>query len=142
MEKTEYISKSPFETWEIAEALAKKLSLGDLLLLTGELGSGKTQFVKGLAKGLGIREWMYVVSPSFTLVNVYEGGNFPLFHVDLYRISEKEVDELFIEEMLEEGIVVVEWAEKINWPSFKMRISFEVVGETERKITVENYGTI
>lgn len=138
MPKTEYISRSPSETWQIGETIGKELSLGDLVLVNGDLGSGKTQLIKGIAKGLGIKEWMYVMSPSFTLVNIYEGRRFPLFHVDLYRISENEVGDLFIEEMLDEGVVIVEWAEKAKWQRYKLNITLEILDEGERRITVEN----
>ncbi len=137
MEGTEFISRSPYETIQIGEKIGQTLSPGDLVLITGELGSGKTQLVKGIARGLGVLDWMYVLSPSFTLVNIYEGERFPLFHVDLYRISEKEVADLFLEEMLDEGAVVVEWADRTKWDNYAMKINIDVIGEAERRITVK-----
>ena len=73
MERIEFTSKHPSETISIGEHIGKGASKGDLFLLFGELGAGKTQLVKGLAKGIGVEEWLYVLSPSFTLMNIYEG---------------------------------------------------------------------
>jgi tRNA threonylcarbamoyladenosine biosynthesis protein TsaE len=78
-----------------------------------ELGSGKTQLVKGIARGIGVVDWEYVVSPSFTIMNIYE-GNLRLCHVDLYRIEGTEMDDLNLEEFLQKGIVVVEWAKEVS----------------------------
>ncbi|MBI1910330.1 MAG: tRNA (adenosine(37)-N6)-threonylcarbamoyltransferase complex ATPase subunit type 1 TsaE [Deltaproteobacteria bacterium] len=108
------ISHSPKETRQFAANLAKKMKPGTVLALIGDLGSGKTTFVQGLAEGLGISKKYYVNSPTFTLINEYE-GKIPLFHFDLYRLgSVKELADLGFEEYLEKnGIVVVEWAEKL-----------------------------
>ncbi len=141
MERIEYTSKSPSETIAIGEHLGRYARIGDLFLLYGELGAGKTQLVKGLAKGIGVEDWQYVLSPSFTLMNVYE-GRIELCHVDLYRLESGDVDTLDIEDYLERGIVAVEWAER--FPSWKnpVRVSLEVAGEQERTIfmEVENAG--
>lgn len=137
MERREFISRNPYETLKIGEILAQELSKGDLVLLKGELGSGKTQLVKGIAKGLGFEEWMYVLSPSFTLVNSYETERLTIFHVDLYRISELEASQLFLEEMLDEGIVVVEWGEKLPWDGKAIKVEIEILDEEKRRIVVE-----
>lgn len=137
MERREFISRNPSETIKIGEILAQELSKGDLVLLKGELGSGKTQLVKGIAKGLGFEEWMYVLSPSFTLVNSYETERLTIFHVDLYRISELEASQLFLEEMLDEGIVVVEWGEKLPWDGKAIKVEIEILDEEKRRIVVE-----
>lgn len=137
MERREFISRNPSETLKIGEILAQELSKGDLVLLKGELGSGKTQLVKGIAKGLGFEEWMYVLSPSFTLVNSYETERLTIFHVDLYRISELEASQLFLEEMLDEGIVVVEWGEKLPWDGKAIKVEIEILDEEKRRIVVE-----
>lgn len=142
MERKEFTSRHPSETWQIGEKIAKELSRGDLVVVCGDLGSGKTQLIKGIAKGLGVRDWMYVVSPSFTLINVYDGANFPLFHVDLYRISKEEVSYLFIEEMLDEGVVAVEWGDKVLWENYKLKIEIEVLEDDERRIVVEKWRPI
>lgn len=136
MGKTEFISRSPSETWEIGEGIGKSAKRGELYALFGELGAGKTQLVKGIAKGIGVEDWLYVVSPSFTIMNIYEGKGIVLCHVDLYRIQESEFEPLSIDEFLEDGVVVVEWAERATWWDGIIQINIEVLGEEERKITM------
>lgn len=135
MEKREFISKSPSDTWNIGEYVGKQAKAGDLYALHGELGSGKTQLAKGIARGIGVVDWEYVVSPSFTIMNIYE-GNLPLCHVDLYRIEGAEIDDLNLEEFLQKGIVVVEWAERGIWWNRNIEIHVESTGENERKIVI------
>ncbi len=135
MEKREYISKSPSETWDIGEEIGKQAKPGELYALHGDLGTGKTQLAKGIARGLDVADWEYVVSPSFTIMNIYE-GRLSLCHVDLYRISGDEVADLNLEEFLETGIVVVEWAERGLWWSKNIDVHVENSGETERKIVI------
>jgi tRNA threonylcarbamoyladenosine biosynthesis protein TsaE len=136
MEQTECISKSLSDTRDIGDRMGRKAKLGDLFIISGELGAGKTQFVKGLAKGLGVADWEYVLSPSFTLMNIYE-GRCSLCHADLYRLEGGDVESLDIEEYLDTGVVAVEWAERASWPENAIRISIEVMGEEERKIVIE-----
>ncbi len=135
MDRTEFISRSPSETRTAGEKVGEAAGPGECVLLFGELGAGKTQFVKGMAKGLGVEEWEYVVSPSFTVMNHYE-GRLPLCHVDLYRVEGQEVEDLHIEEFLERGVVVVEWAERGTWWPGVVEVHIEVLDEDERKITV------
>jgi tRNA threonylcarbamoyladenosine biosynthesis protein TsaE len=135
MEKKEFISKSPSDTWDIGEYIGKQARPGDLYALYGELGSGKTQLAKGIARGIGVADWEYVVSPSFTIMNIYE-GDFSLCHVDLYRIESAEVDDLNLEEFLQKGIVVVEWAERGRWWDDNIEVRVESTGEKERKIVI------
>jgi len=135
MEKKEFISKSPSETWDIGEMIGKTAKKGDLYALYGELGAGKTQLVKGIARGIGVKDWQYVLSPSFTIMNIYE-GDLNLCHVDLYRIDGNEVEGFALEEFLESGIVVVEWAQRAAWHYGTIRIEVETVSEEERRITV------
>jgi tRNA threonylcarbamoyladenosine biosynthesis protein TsaE len=135
MEEKEYISKSPSDTWDIGDQIGRGAKPGEVYALYGDLGAGKTQLAKGIARGIGLADWQYVVSPSFTIMNVYE-GNFSLCHVDLYRIEGGEVESLDLEEFLETGIVVVEWAERASWQEGAIRVEFEVVGEEERRIRV------
>jgi tRNA threonylcarbamoyladenosine biosynthesis protein TsaE len=135
MEEKEYISKSPSDTWDIGDQIGRGAKPGEVYALYGDLGAGKTQLAKGIARGIGLADWQYVVSPSFTIMNVYE-GNLSLCHVDLYRIEGGEVESLELEEFLETGIVVVEWAERATWQERAIRVEFEVVGEEERKIRV------
>ncbi len=136
MERIEFTSKGPSDTVAIGEHIGRGARPGDLFLLFGELGAGKTQLVKGLAKGIGIDEWQYVLSPSFTLMNVYE-GNVGLCHVDLYRLEEGDVETLDIEEFLEDGVIAVEWAERSSSWQNPVKISLQVVGEEERTIVME-----
>ena len=92
--------------------------------------------MKGLAKGIGVEDWLYVLSPSFTLMNIYEGG-IELCHVDLYRLEEADVDTFDIEDFLDKGIVAVEWAERIpSWQN-PIRITLRVAGEEKRTIVME-----
>jgi len=137
MEETEFISKTPSDTWDAGEYIGRNAKKGELYILKGELGAGKTQLVKGIARGIGVAEWEYVVSPSYTLMNIYEGDGFDLCHVDLYRIDEAEAEELQIEEFLERGIVVVEWSEKKTWHAGAITVEIEVTGEYERRIMIK-----
>ena len=136
MERIEFISSSPSETIAVGEHIGRFSDRGDLFLLYGELGAGKTQLVKGMAKGIDVAEWHYVVSPSFTLMNIYE-GRITLCHVDLYRIEAGEVEGLNIEEYFESGIVAVEWAEKFSRGEGGIPVHLAVAGEDTRTIVLE-----
>jgi tRNA threonylcarbamoyladenosine biosynthesis protein TsaE len=135
VEKKEFTSKSPSDTWDIGEYIGKQARPGELYALYGELGSGKTQLAKGIARGIGVADWEYVVSPSFTIMNIYD-GSFLLCHVDLYRIEGAEVDDLNLEEFLQKGIVVVEWAERGRWWNDNIEVRVENTGENDRKIVI------
>lgn len=130
-------TQSEEETAAIGRKVASTLSAGDVLLLYGDLGAGKTAFVRGLAEGLGIRR-DDVSSPTFTLIQEYRGGRLPLFHVDLYRIDDpREFDELGLEEIAEEGVLAIEWADKYPRPPVRaVRVSITHAGESERSVTV------
>jgi tRNA threonylcarbamoyladenosine biosynthesis protein TsaE len=136
MERIEFTSGSPSESVAIGEHIGKTATIGDLFLLCGELGAGKTQFVKGLAKGLGVEDWQYVLSPSFALMNIYE-GRIELCHVDLYRLESREVDTLDIDMFLERGAVAVEWADRFPQWQNSLNIQIAVIGEQERAIVME-----
>jgi tRNA threonylcarbamoyladenosine biosynthesis protein TsaE len=133
------VTHSPEETMGLAEKLAAALRPGDVLVLTGELGAGKTEFVRGLAGALG-HDRDKVNSPSFTIVNEYPGEK-PLYHFDLYRIG--DIDELhetgWDDYLSRDGLVVVEWGEKAAplLPPEYYRVTFEIVGENDRKIEIE-----
>ena len=115
-------------TLEAAAALAATLGAGDVVLLRGDLGAGKTVFVKGLARGLGLSADV-VTSPTFTLVHEYCGGRLPLVHLDLYRIERIDLDEVgFDPALAESGVLVVEWAERLT----RMPAGAVVVGITDR----------
>ncbi|ANM29100.1 hypothetical protein ABI59_05040 [Acidobacteria bacterium Mor1] len=129
------------ETFELGRNVAKTLTGGELLLLDGDLGLGKTVFARGVAAGLGVAP-EDVTSPSFTLVQEYKGGRTPLFHIDLYRMSEDDPDELGtlgIEEILSSGgIAVIEWGDRL--PRYHQRGAIRVVfydlGEGSRRIEI------
>ena len=108
----EYISNSAQETEALGERLAARLRPGDVIAYTGDLGAGKTAFTRGLARGLGVTD--RVTSPTFTIVNEYEGGRLPLFHFDLYRLdSAGELFDIGWEDYLARGgVCAVEWSEK------------------------------
>ncbi len=99
------------DTAAAGEQLAHALRSGDVVLLSGELGAGKTAFVRGLARALGVPE-EDVTSPTFTLVQEYRAPEVVLFHVDLYRLSPREVDDLGLDEMRDEGILAIEWPDR------------------------------
>lgn len=108
------LSNSEHDTRAIASALARDLAMGTVLLLSGDLGAGKTAFVRGLAEGLGIDPGE-VTSPTFTLVHEYRGGRLPLIHVDLYRLDRADLDEIGLDQDLAAtGVVAVEWAERLS----------------------------
>lgn len=110
----EYHSNSVEETEAIGTQLANQLQAGSLLAFTGDLGAGKTAFVRGLAKGLGVTQ--RVTSPTFTIVNEYEGGRLPLFHFDMYRLgSSDELYDIGWEDYLSRnGVCAVEWSELVS----------------------------
>src|SRR4051812_19882105 len=100
------------ETAAVGRDLAASLTAGDGVLLYGDLGAGKTAFVRGLAEGLGVAR-AEVSSPTFTLVQEYRGGRLALFHVDLYRLDDpREIDDLGLDEIAADGVMAIEWADK------------------------------
>jgi tRNA threonylcarbamoyladenosine biosynthesis protein TsaE len=107
-------TKSTLKTIQIGKNIGSLLLPGDVVALVGELGTGKTQFIKGLAAGVGIGKPHYISSPSFTLINEYS-GRVPFYHIDLFRLnSEREAEELGLEEYFQSGgITAIEWADKI-----------------------------
>lgn len=108
-----YESQSEKDTRAIASQLASTLTAGTTLLLMGDLGAGKTAFVKGLAEGLGVAA-SDVTSPTFTLVHEYRGGRLPMMHVDLYRLDRADLDELGMDmDLADQGVVAIEWAERL-----------------------------
>ena len=131
-------TRSEEETFELARRMAAGFKGTEVVLLTGELGAGKTVFAKGLAAGAGVAATDRVSSPSFTLVNIYE-GRWRIFHVDLYRLErESDILDLGWEDFLGEGIVVVEWAERLTLPVDGIRIRIETTGDDERRITISS----
>jgi len=129
-----YASASEEDTEGFAAAVARLLPAGSLVALTGELGSGKTCFVRGLARGLGIKPER-VHSPSFTLINEYPGGRLPLYHVDLYRLDRGDMDTLGLSEYLDgDGLCAVEWFERLVENPPHLAVHFTFVAESERRL--------
>ena len=150
-----FISHSPAETEALGEKIGRAAERGHVIALSGDLGAGKTQFVKGLARGLEIPGRVH--SPTFTLVNEYGGGRLKLFHLDLYRLETREqILSAGIGEYLSpDGVAVIEWAERIfedehstsniqhptsKLPANVLRVMLEIVSETERKIIYDDFG--
>jgi tRNA threonylcarbamoyladenosine biosynthesis protein TsaE len=139
-----FISHSPAETESLGERFGREARHGLVIALSGELGAGKTQLVKGIACGLGISARVH--SPTFTLVNEYAGGRLKLFHLDLYRLESREqILAAGLEELLQpDGVVVIEWAERLATGSWKLeagqitKVKIEIAGENERKIVYDD----
>ncbi|MCC6163439.1 MAG: tRNA (adenosine(37)-N6)-threonylcarbamoyltransferase complex ATPase subunit type 1 TsaE [Acidobacteria bacterium] len=134
---TTHASSSEDDTRAIACNLARRLVPGAIVLLHGDLGAGKTAFVRGLAEALGV-SGEDVSSPTFTLVHEYRGGRVPLFHVDLYRLtSGASLEDLGLDEAAEEGILAIEWPERLAAPPpHVINVRIAIDGETTRAITI------
>jgi tRNA threonylcarbamoyladenosine biosynthesis protein TsaE len=142
------ISHSQAETEALGEAWGRDAKTGWVIGLCGELGAGKTQLVRGLARGLGCPERVH--SPTFTLVNIYSGGRLALFHIDLYRLETRDqIVTAGLEEYLRPtGVTVIEWAERwfgVQSPVSKAQsplrwVQLETLSETERRISYEDSG--
>ncbi|MBI2092206.1 MAG: tRNA (adenosine(37)-N6)-threonylcarbamoyltransferase complex ATPase subunit type 1 TsaE [Deltaproteobacteria bacterium] len=134
------VTKSSDETREFAVKFAAGLKGGEVIALVGELGAGKTLFVQGLAAGFHISRKYYVNSPTFTILNIYEGGKMPIYHFDWYRLgSENECLDIGLEEYFDgKGVSVIEWADKFPklLPEKTVWIKIDVEGEKKRRITV------
>jgi len=134
---------STSETIQIGKSIGSLLLPGDVVALVGELGAGKTQFIKGLAAGAGIRKPAYVSSPSFTLINEYE-GKIPFYHIDLFRLeTEKEAGDLGLEEYFQGiGITAIEWADKIPslLPREMLFIHIAYAGKNTRSLEIIGNG--
>jgi tRNA threonylcarbamoyladenosine biosynthesis protein TsaE len=133
-------SRSEADTRTFGACLGRLLHGGELLGLSGELGTGKTCLVRGVAEGLGIAP-RKVRSPTFTLVNEYAGGRLPLYHVDLYRLTPSDMDRLALREYLYgRGICIVEWFERLGEHPPRLQLDFTFVGAHERLLVVTGYG--
>lgn len=136
-------TKSTSETVRIGKSIGSLLRPGDVVALVGELGTGKTQFIKGLAEGLGVGKPTYISSPSFTLINEYP-GKVPFYHIDLFRLtSEKEAEELGLEEYFQgEGITAIEWADRIPslLPDENLWIHIHYTGKNARSLEIIGKG--
>jgi len=143
-----FISNSPTDTELLGETWGREATPGLVIALSGELGAGKTQLVRGIARGLGCTSRVH--SPTFMLVNVYEGGRLTLFHLDLYRLENlAQIHGAGVDEYLQpDGVSVIEWAERMIEGGTQrvgrgvVRIvKVEIVNETTRRIVYEDSGT-
>ncbi len=131
-----FVSRSEEETLSLAERLGSQLTGKEVLLLVGELGAGKTVFAKGVGLGAGVSDITCICSPTFTLVNVYQGRQ-TLYHVDLYRLEKaSEIEDLGWEDYIGNGIVVVEWAERLPFSVAGIRVLIEVGQDETRTISM------
>ena len=130
-------TRSEDETAAVARETASRLKPGDVLLISGNLGAGKTAFVRGLAEGLGI-DPEEVSSPTFTLVHEYRGGRLVLYHADLYRLDRAATEELGLEEMgVADGVLAIEWPDRLTHSlDGALRVNLDIVDERTRRITV------
>jgi len=140
--KKEFLSKSSEETQRIGAALAEHLPIPGIVLLRGDLGTGKTTLTRGIAQGLGLNDPGMVSSPSFTIVNVYR-GNCPIYHVDLYRLhGKRDLYSIGIEDFLGiEGVTIVEWSERLSpIPEGAVEIEIEDAGGNRRILRIISPG--
>ena len=134
-----FISNSVAETETFGRNFAERIKQGSVLALGGELGSGKTHFVKGVAAGIGSRA--EVTSPTFTLIHEYRHGRLPIYHFDFFRIEDQaSAERLGLDEyFFSDGVSIVEWADKFPGliPQDAIWIRFETKSETQRAITIK-----
>jgi tRNA threonylcarbamoyladenosine biosynthesis protein TsaE len=132
------ITRSETGTFELGRGVAQSLGAGDVVLISGDLGAGKTTFVRGLAAGLGI-DPTDVSSPTFTIVHEYRGGRLTLYHADLYRLERTATEDVGLEEMgVSDGVLAIEWPDRLTPPlpgAHDVRI--DIVDETTRTITID-----
>jgi len=136
-------TRSASETIRVGKTVGSRLLLGDVVALVGELGAGKTQFIKGLAAGAGIENSAYISSPSFTLIHEYP-GKIPFYHIDLFRLGrEQEAEELGLEDYFQgRGITAIEWADKIPslLPEELLFISITYLDKNIRSVEIAGRG--
>ena len=133
-----FLTKNEKETAEVGAKLACELSAGSVVAFRGALGAGKTAFVRGMAQGLGLDTRVY--SPTFTIVNEYEGGRLPLFHFDMYRLADSEaLFDIGWEDYLDRGgVCAVEWSENVaDAMEGAIIVTIEKLGEDSRRILIE-----
>lgn len=135
----EFVTTSPEETIALGEKIGAELKLGDVLAFYGDLGSGKTTIIKGICLGLGVKEQDIVKSPSFIMINEYQ-GRYPIYHIDLYRT--RNLEEIlsigFDEYLYDDGVCLIEWAEKAEGQLLEniIKVELETVNQHERKIKI------
>jgi len=137
------ITNSAQETIAFGKKIAKFLKQGDIIILVGGLGSGKTTLAKGIAKGLGVKNSSYVNSPTFVLVREYK-GRINLFHIDLYRLSDlTDIEDIGLKEYFySDGVSVIEWGQKLKGliPQERLEIRIDIQDENSRKIEIKEFG--
>ena len=135
-----YTSRNENDTMELAENIESEKFPGMIICLDGELGSGKTVFVKGFAKSLGITE--NITSPTFNIVKEYESGEMKLNHMDVYRIEDTDETIAFNDYFKGDGVTIIEWAELIEdkLPDERLEIKFKVIDENTRVLVLKPYG--
>jgi tRNA threonylcarbamoyladenosine biosynthesis protein TsaE len=133
-----YTTSSEGETEAIARVVAAELKAGAVLLLSGNLGAGKTAFVRGLAEGLGV-DPSEVSSPTFTLVHEYRGGRLTLYHVDLYRLDRAATDDLGLDELgVADGVLAIEWPDRLTHAlSGARHVNIEIIDDTSRRLSID-----
>ena len=133
------ITRSSEETIELGQKLARHLSVGDVIALHGNLGSGKTTFTKGIGKGLGVKNVRHIQSPTFVLIKEYV-ARIPMYHIDLYRLDNlQDIEDIAVEEYIYgNGVAIIEWAEKIKaiLPKKHISVKFKIKGENKREIDI------
>jgi tRNA threonylcarbamoyladenosine biosynthesis protein TsaE len=134
---TTYATRSEDETADVGRALAAALNAGDVVLLSGDLGAGKTAFVRGLASGLGV-DPAAVSSPTFTIVHEYRGGRLTLYHADLYRLERTATEDIGLEEMgVADGVLAIEWPDRLTHALPRTTaVDIEIVDDVTRRILV------
>jgi tRNA threonylcarbamoyladenosine biosynthesis protein TsaE len=135
-----YTSRSEEDTRELAENIESEKFPGMVICLTGELGSGKTVFVKGFAKALEVKET--ITSPTYNLIKEYNDGEMPLYHMDLYRLDEKKDDIGLSDYFNKEGICIIEWPEMMenDLPQERLDIDIKVIDDETRILILKPYG--
>ncbi len=138
-----HVTHSAEETEAVAGALAASLRGGECIALDGDLGAGKTQFVRGLVRALG-GDARTVSSPTYVLLNIYKSGRLAVYHLDAYRIGADDLDAIGFGELLEQGgVVVVEWAGRVRGalPADCIHVGIEAAGETDRRIEIRAHSS-
>jgi tRNA threonylcarbamoyladenosine biosynthesis protein TsaE len=135
------VSRSPADTERIGERLGALLRPGDLVLLIGPYGAGKTCFTRGIARGAGVPDLRAVTSPTFVLMNVYEGRT-RIHHLDCHRLAPADVVDLGLGDFLRAGAVVVEWGDRMppDLAESALRVDFAITGRTRRRLAFETIG--
>ena len=143
LHKLQTTTTSPEETRQLGAELGRRIQTGTVIALFGDLGSGKTLLVQGLARGLGVPDSYYITSPTYTLINEYPGRH-PLCHVDLYRIDNPvDFEEIGLYEILYTNkVVAIEWADRLHedLPADHLNIQLEITSDESRKISLTAYG--